>query len=144
MRIVAADGVGRSGMTGPGMDLQAMPAWVAWVFAIFGSGLLVAVLVWIRAPAVRGLGGAFGLGGLLVLLLVGPAVRGDRASLWFGGGFFGVAGLALLLVGRLPTSAPPFYNHPRYPEMVRRGRLAGVALVALEVAWIVAFAMADK
>ena len=59
------------------MGFRPVPAVVAWVVAVAGVGLLAAVFLWMRAPALR------------------------------------------------------------YPQLYRRGLVAGLAIVILEIAWIV-------
>lgn len=60
-----------------------------------------------------------------------------------GGGGFAVAALPLLWMGKLPADMPlagesGLGRHPDYRRIVRRGRIAAVALVVLEIAWIAA------
>lgn len=60
-----------------------------------------------------------------------------------GGVGFAVAALPLFWMGQLPADIPlagepGLERHPDYRRIVRRGRIAGLALVFLEIAWIVA------
>jgi hypothetical protein len=116
------------------MDLRSAPVWAAWASAVFGGGLMLAVLRWMRAPAMRTRRGAVSLAVMLVVVLVitGGA---DRLTLWFAGGFFAIAALAVLPVGRLPLDMP-VRGEPEYQSIARRGRLAGVLLVTGEAAWV--------
>jgi hypothetical protein len=128
------------------MDLRSVPAVVAWVVAIAGMGLLVAVLYWMRAPAVRSPRRAVPIGIFFVVMLIGAGVRSaDRPTLLLSGGGLAVAALPLPFIGRLPADVPSrryptIEEHPRYPQLYRRGIIAGLAVVVLEITWIVFWA----
>lgn len=122
-------GVGSGGVE---MDLRASPAWAAWVFAVVGTGLLPAVLGWMRAPSMRRRGDALLLGFLLVAMLA--LNRGaDLQMLWYAGGFFAILGFALLPIGRLPPDVP-LPGEPACQTIARRGHLTSALLVGGEVA----------
>ena len=116
------------------MDFRALPTWAAWVFAVFGGGSMLSALAWMRAPSMRTRARAVSLGISLVVVLV-FAGRANPVALWFAGGFFVIAALTLLPMGRLPPNMP-LRGEPEYQRIARRGRLAGALLVVGEVAWI--------
>ena len=122
------------------MDLRSLPEWSAWVFAAFGGGLMLAVLAWMRAPSMRP-GRSSVLLSVMVFLVLVITGGSDPVAPWFVGGFFGIAGLAVLPVGRLPLVMPS-RGEPEYQAIARRGRWAGLLLVVGEVAWVV-FLMAS-
>ncbi|MET3423055.1 hypothetical protein BJ973_002267 [Actinoplanes tereljensis] len=80
------------------------------------------------------------LGSFLVFAgIAGPS----SGQLLLGGGGFAVGALPLFWMGRLPADLPAAGDpgrgrHPDYRRIARRGRIAGAALVVLELAWIVA------
>lgn len=112
--------------------------------ALTGTGALAAALFWMRPPPLRSREGgpavALGLG----LILIPAVLRHDPATLWFVGAGCALVALPLLWMGRLPADMPSGRDprsraHPRYREVARRGRIAGIAIAASEIAWIVAF-----
>ena len=88
------------------------------------------------------------------LLLLFQVVAGSPAGqLVLGGGIFAAGALPLFWMGKLPVfwmdklpadlpSArdPSIGRHPGYLRVVRRGRIAGAALVILGIAWIATWA----
>jgi hypothetical protein len=80
----------------------------------------------------------------LGFFLVFAGIAGPSSGqLVLGGGGFAVAALPLFWMGKLPADMPlagepGLGRHPDYRRIARRGRIAGLALVVLEIAWIVA------
>ena len=131
------------------MHFRSVPVVVAWVVAVAGAGLLAAALYWMRAPALRSRRRAGALGVAFVLLLVSEGARGDRSALVLSGVGLAVAGLPLLVMGRLPDDVPSrryptMADHRRYRQLYRRGLVVGVAMVVLEIAWIVAWVQLSR
>jgi hypothetical protein len=124
------------------MDLTTWPTWLLWGWALLGAATLTAVLFWIMPPRLRRAEGgrsvALGIG----LFVVFTALAGSpRSVLWFAGGGFLVAAVPLLWMGRLPADMPSAKDpaarsHPSYDAVARRGRIAGIAILLLEVLWI--------
>jgi hypothetical protein len=52
------------------MDLRSAPVWAAWAFAVIGGGLMLAVLRWRWAPAMRTRRSAVSLVVMPVVVLV--------------------------------------------------------------------------
>lgn len=100
---------------------------------------MLSLLYWLRAPALRTRRGALSLTAMLVFVVVFTG-GGNRSALWFAGGFFAIAGLSLLPIGRLPVEMP-VRGEPGYRLLARRGRLAAVVLIVGEVAWGVVLAV---
>lgn len=124
---------------GYGVDIQAVPTWILWIFAATTLGLFVAVLFRMMPAALRrrGPGRAVGLGAA-VFVAATAVSRDSRGALWFGAIGFLVASFPLLWMGKLPADMPPasdpaVYRHPQYKEIARRGRIAGLAIVVLAV-----------
>lgn len=124
------------------MDLTTWPTWLLWGWALLGAAALTAVLFWIMPPRLRRAEGgrsvALGIG----LFIVFTALAGSpRSVLWLAGGGFLVAAAPLLWMGRLPADMPSARDpaaraHPSYDVVARRGRIAGIAILLLEVLWI--------
>jgi hypothetical protein len=119
------------------VDLHGWPLWVLWLCAaaagaIFLSGLLRVL----PAPVRRGAGGRSVFLGIAVFLVWVGLSGTPRQVLWFGAVTFLVAAFPLYWLGPLPADLPRARDpaarrHPRYQEMARRGRTAGVVLVVL-------------
>jgi hypothetical protein len=121
-----------------------MPAWLAWVIGIGGAALLAAALFWIAPPARRREVMTRRVLPSLGFFLVFAGISGPSSGqLVLGGGGFAVGALPVFWMGKLPADLPLAGEpgrgrHPEYPRLVRRGRIAGLAFVVLEIAWIVA------
>lgn len=128
------------------LGVEDIPVWLAWVIGIGGAVLLAAALFRMAPPArrreVMSQRVLPALGFFLVLAgIAGPS----SGQLVLGGGGFAVAALPLFWMGKLPADMPlagesGLRLHPDYRRIARRGRIAGVALVVLEIAWIAACA----
>src|SRR4051812_11404552 len=126
------------------LSAEDMPVWLAWAIGIGGNVLLAAALFWMAPPVrrreVMTQRVLPGLGFFLVFAgIAGPS----SGQLVVGGGGLAVAALPLFWMGKLPADMPlagepGLGRHPDYRRIRRRGRIAGVALVLLEIAWIVA------
>lgn len=80
--------------------------------------------------------------GVALFVMAAPLSRDPRAALWFGAVGFPAASFPLLWVGRLPADMPPAWDprvrqHPRYAEVARWGRIAGLAIAVLAVTEVV-------
>jgi hypothetical protein len=121
-----------------------MPVWLAWVIGIGGTVLLAAVLFRMAPPVRRREVMTQRVLPALGLFLVLAGIAGPSSGqLVLGGGGFVVAALPLFWMGKLPADMPlagesGVGRHPDYRRIARRGRIAGVALVVLEIAWIAA------
>jgi hypothetical protein len=98
------------------------------------------------APPAPGAGVARILPGLGIFVVFAALFTPSGSQLLLGGGGFAVAALPLLWMGKLPADLPHFndpniYRHRDYDRIYRRGLIAGFGLVALEIAWIVCFAI---
>lgn len=119
-----------------------MPAWLAWVVGIGGTALLAGALFWMAQPARRREIMTRRVLPPLGMFLVFAGIAGPSAGqLMFGGGGFAVAALPLFWMGKLPpdlplAGEPGIGRHPEYRRIYRRGRIAGAAIVVLEIAWI--------
>lgn len=127
--------------SGAVLDLQSVPLWALWVLAGLGVGIFAGVAFWMMPPALRrGEGTVSVAAGIAVFLAVGLCA--SRPVLWLGALGFAVAAVPLLWMGRLPRDMPSARDpasrqHPEYSQTARRGRVAGLAIVVLEVCVIV-------
>jgi hypothetical protein len=123
-----------------------LPVWLAWAIAIGGSALLTAALFWMT-PAYRRRSTMTQrvLPGLGIFLVFAAIAGPSSGQLVLGGGIFAVGALPLFWMGKLPADMPSSRNrsigrHPDYLRVARRGRIAGFAIVVLEIAWAVTWA----
>ncbi|GAA2614576.1 hypothetical protein [Paractinoplanes durhamensis] len=127
--------------SGP-LSAENVPVWLAWVVAVGGAALMIGTVYWMTPPyrrrqtVTQHLSPAVGL--LVVVLAIG---RRNSGQLLLGGGVLAVAALPLFWMGKLPADMPSSQDrsigrHPEYLRVARRGRIAGVAIVVLEIAWI--------
>jgi hypothetical protein len=122
------------------------PVWLAWIIGIGGAALLAAALFWMTPPFRRRRMMTQRVLPALGLFVVFAGIAGPSSGqLVLGGGGFAVAALPLFWMGKLPADMPSSRDrsigrHPDYLRIVRRGRIAGVALVILEIAWIATLA----
>jgi hypothetical protein len=124
------------------LDAGRSPVWLAWVIGIGGTALLGAVLIRMMPPARRREEATRRILPVLGMFVAFAAFAAPSGSqLVLGGVGFAIAALPLLWMGKLPadlpaTRDPAIYGHPEYRQITRRGYIAGVALVILEIAWM--------
>lgn len=123
------------------LNLATLPLWALWVFALIGLMCLFGVVLWILPPRLRRRYPAVAL--LAIALFSGDAAlaRDPRPVLWFGG-LIGIGCLVLLSMGRMPADMPSARDpavrqHPLFPAVARRGRIAGIALIIVAVTLVV-------
>lgn len=120
-----------------------MPLWACWLVALAGSGVFAAVLFWMMPPPLRrGRPGASVVFAIILFLAWAGTSREACLSLFMGGVGLFVAALPLAWMGRLPADMPSardraVRSHPRYREIARRGRIAGIGIVVLEILVII-------
>jgi hypothetical protein len=106
-----------------------------------GAGFFAAVLFWMMPPTLRRAEGTVSVvAGIGVFLAIG--LSASRAVLWLGAVGSTVAAVPLLWMGRLPRDMPSARDpasreHPQYRQVARRGRIAGLMIVVLDVCVIV-------
>ncbi|GAA2583917.1 hypothetical protein GCM10010435_72140 [Winogradskya consettensis] len=113
------------------------PARLGWSLGLGGTALLAAGLFRMTPPYRR----RRSMTGRILPATTGPSF----GQLVLGGGGFVVAALPLFWMGKLPADMPSSKDpgidaHPDYARVARRGRIAGVAISILEIAWIIACA----
>lgn len=143
-----AEGVERSRVLKAHAVLEARRLPEVWflLLAVTASTVLAVASWWIAPPAWRV---RIVLPRILIPYAFVAAIwifhSDPRSGLWLEGLMFGVAGLSVLVVGRLPADlSPPRYyldqswrRHPQGRRMAVRGYAAGVVLVVGIVAGIV-------
>jgi len=128
--------------SGP-LSPESLPAWLAWVIGLGGSALLAAALFWIAPPVRRReISVQRVLPGLGIFLVFAGVAGPSSGQLILGGGGFAILALPVFWMGRLPADMPlagepGLGRHPEYRRIRRRGWIAGVTAVVLEIAWIV-------
>jgi hypothetical protein len=128
------------------LRVENLPTWFSWAVGVGGAVLLAAALFRMTPPYRRRqtmTQRVLPAVGLLVVFAVsaGPS----SGQLVLGGGMFAAAALPLFWMGKLPADMPSSRDpdigrHPEYLRIARRGRIAGSALVILEIAWIATWA----
>ncbi|GAA2482284.1 hypothetical protein [Winogradskya humida] len=123
------------------------PAWLGWSLGLGGTALLAAALFRMTPPyrRRRSMTGRV-LPALGIFLLFALTAGPSSGQLVLGGGGFAVAALPLFWMGKLPADMPSakdpgIGSHPDHPRVARRGRIAGIAIVILEIAWITTYAV---
>jgi hypothetical protein len=117
----------------------------AWAAMLGGTALFLGAVYWVTPPyrrrrtLTRRLLPAFG-----AFLVYSATVGRGPEQLVLAGGGLAVGALPLLWMGKLPADMPSARDrtigrHPGYLRIARRGRIAGVAIVVLEIAWIATF-----
>jgi hypothetical protein len=122
------------------LDLTMLPVWALWVFALLGLACVFGVGLWILPPRLRRRYPAVILLGTALFCARAAVSRDPRAVLWFGG-LLGIACLSLLPMGQLPADMPSARDpavteHPLYPVVARRGRIAAIGMVIVVVALV--------
>jgi hypothetical protein len=139
---VAACGTLRAVLTSAKViDLESLPVWSLWVFAMAGLACLFGAARWVLPPSRR-----YQRLWVVPVAVVALAVRAatavnPRGVLWIWG-LIGFAGLTILFMGRMPADMPSAKDpavraHPQYAALVRRGRITGVALLGSIVVLLV-------
>jgi hypothetical protein len=121
------------------INLNSLPMWTLLTVALVGLAVFVGVLFWMMPARLRrtGPGASVWLAAGLFILLT-ALTPNPRQNLWFGGVLLAVAALPLRWMGKLPEDMPSARDpsarlHPKYRQVARRGRIAGFAIVVLEV-----------
>jgi hypothetical protein len=123
------------------LNLAAVPLWALWVFALIGLACLFGVALWILPPRLRRRYPAVILLAIALFVARAALARDPRAVLWFGG-VLGIGCLVLLSMGQMPADMPSARDpavreHPLYPAIARRGRIAGIAMVIVAATLVV-------
>jgi len=124
------------------LSAENVPEWLSWVAGIGGAALLGGAVLWMTPPYRRQRTMTQRLLPALGLFVVYAATAGrSSGQLVLAGGGLAVAALPLFWMGKLPADMPSSRDrgvgrHPDYLRVARRGRIAGLAIVVLEIAWI--------
>jgi len=124
------------------LDFHTLPMWILWVLAGIGMAIFFAVILRVLPPNQRR---RVQVGWPLValLLLARTVVSRDPAgTLWMTAVISVTASGPLFWLGPMPADMPPATDpasrrHRQYRAVARRGRIAGLMLVALVVGVIV-------
>lgn len=121
------------------LNLQALPVWSVWLGAILGTAFFSYALFHMMPPLLRKRQPGWSVVlALLLFFAVAGFSNNYRTILWFGGTGFFVLSFPLLWMGKLPADMPSARDprvcqHPRYKEIVRRGRITGATMVILVI-----------
>lgn len=119
------------------LNIDRLPVAALWAIALAGLAIIAGTLFWIMpAPLRRGSGGRSVAAGAVAFIVMVALLGHPRAALWFGGVGFTLSSLPLLWMGRLPADMPDsrdpaIHQYPGYPQIRRRGRIAGAAIGVL-------------
>src|SRR5262245_24229467 len=101
------------------VDLQGMPLWGLWLFALSGMVVLGLTLLRMMPPYLRiGRGGLYLLVGAAIVVFGGLISSNPRSVLWFAGVLGLLNAIPFLFMGKLPADMPSARDPAarRHPE----------------------------